>query len=208
MVWSATFHAEAQQTPEPAPPYVRNAPGMASWKITVSRCKSASPEAESGEIAAREIDVIKTATIRHELVFSGSGQTSERWFCSGIVLLTGSGSSILVADSRDENVKQMVPNYAASDFPELLWIVRSCYAGVQKFGAAVCYYYAEPSGVRQAWIDRTTGMPVAYCAGGILQNYLFQEPPARLLELPIPVQKALKDFNAARDLSHHEAKYN
>lgn len=185
---------------------------MAAWKVTLAirKASDGGPAGAAGaDLAAKEIDVVKTTDIRHEIVFYATGQTAERWFRAGMVLYSNAGNpAIFVLDCRDENTRGMFPNYAASDFPELLWISRSCYAGIQKIGAAACHYYAEPSGGRQAWIDQATGLPVAFASGGVVQNYLFREPPTRPLELPLPFQKALNEFSAARDLSHHEAKYN
>ncbi|XHR31104.1 MAG: hypothetical protein ACFUZC_11215 [Chthoniobacteraceae bacterium] len=204
--------AEAQQAPEPAAPYVKNAPPVSVWKVIFSKRKAVSAEAAAqypGSMDLKEMDVTKAKTTRHEVMIYNAGKIFERWFVADRVIYTNEGNpTIFVFDTRDENSKLMFPNYMASDFPELLWISRACYAGLQKVSTEVCYYYSEPAGTRQAWIAQATGLPVAYTDGVTIQSYTFMETDNHQLELPAPFQKALNDFTNARDLSRHEAKYN
>ena len=209
---ASLLRAEAQQAPEPTAPYVRNAPPVSVWKVLFTKRKAAPPEAAAqypGSMDLKEMDVTKANTTRHEVIIYNAGQITNRWFIAEKVIYTNEGNpTIFVFDTLDENSKLMFPNYTASDFPELQWISRASYAGLQKVGNEVCYYYSEPDGTRQAWIAQATGLPVAYTDGGTAQSYSFKETDIHQLELPAPFQKALNDFRDARSLSRHVAKYN
>jgi len=216
---AATALAQNERAVEPpVPPFVKNAPSRAGWKIEYGAVRTNdAPKAGSpleGQKPRRiiRVEVNKVAGTRQEITTWSDGGTSEAWFYGNWILLSHPDfPEIRVLDRThlNEAVVKTQPDYSKGDFPALAWITGDKFAGVRTIGNRRCYVFRdgagpdkagsatasdEKPGQIEAAIDCGSGLPVQLRNGTTIQSYSFQESPPSSLELPPRFAAALEKY--------------
>ena len=84
---------------------------------------------------------------------------------------------------------------AAHDFPELSWIVRSTFQGLQVVQGKKCYAYKLDD--QTVWIDASTHLPVYIESKKLQVSYTFSGTPDEPLQLPHGYLEKLQKFKLA-----------
>jgi hypothetical protein len=203
--------------PPPSPPLVAPLAENAQWTLTIRNSEDVPVQPgsdQSGQPQAAkkkdlmEIRVTKADTLKRDILSNGGGSPIELWYADGMLLSPDSSHQISVADYKQMDAS---PGNGLGDpihsagYTGLDWLDLKYYDRVVVYQAHPCYHYsiktnAPPPSSAEAWIDVSTGLPVAYNLGnGKLYSYRFLDPPGSSLILPPAYKTALDDYRKEQE---------
>jgi len=207
--------------PPPLPPgplIQKRAPDFAKWVITTVSAPASSANSASTpttdvsadndtqsagkQKVALEVAMTKTGKIMLREVRTQGGQVVPTWCVGGFQITLFGNSSIIRAKNPDPTIPTPdYEDYSDSDFLGFDWITLAKYTGIKEFGGRKCIVFQEndAGGIRSAYIDLETRLPVALIAGGGTRTYVFKTPPTSELTLPPPVVQLLKNRQREMD---------
>ncbi len=182
----ATVHAPAQEAATlsaPTPPLIAE-PRTADWLVTVQYAVAPKPE----DFRILEVRSTLAGKIKHDRITLSNHKVRDQWY-SGSVLLWMTNTGRVVADDLSGSpVSDEMSPAVPGGFPGVAWVKIAAYTGAAHFENHLCHHYATAG--REAWIDASTKLPVAYRgADGTLYRYQFNPTPAEALTLPPAFQK-------------------
>ena len=80
------------------------------------------------------------------------------------------------------------------DFPDMEWLSKKNYIGVQTVGGQKCFTFSE--GDKMAWINLETKFPIAWRRGQETRVFKQLPPPSTTLQLPASIIKIKDALNA------------
>ncbi len=203
------------QTPAlPDPPLVNFPNGDAAWTMEMtSRARTIADLGATTEPSPSakqsKIEVIRTGNLARYRITSPNKQITEYWLTENYGFFEDAASHTIHIDrNRSAGVR-----FDRQDGSRFGWIKPYHLVGPENYLGKPCLHYnsemvpdkqagpaaASPQapGNLQAWIDKTTLLPVAYDDGQALYVYTFQAPPAAPLTLPDRCKQKLSNFEKA-----------
>jgi len=195
-----TATAVCAQAVADKPPYYKTLEPNMEWVIKVTLVNKV-----EGRRTFREIRGSRSNSLRHEVISWVGGET-ERWLTGRFLLETLPDQRDVIPTPYPPTLKEMEKRLA--EFPELNWLAPEHQKGVAEVNGKSCRYYTKTVVVKpeidavvlemvarkeiemprdsvynyQAWIDATTGLPVAYESSDYRYEYefTFSETPISL----------------------------
>jgi hypothetical protein len=147
--------------------------------------------------------------------------------------------TVLSLKQKGGLLSSLFDEYGVSDFPELSWIKADAFAGLASYKKVDCFLFKSSEGTRaeslpanlmlgvapgangsaskdpepplskQAWMDRSTKLPVLLDDGTYLKTYRFIASSDQLTQLPAGFAQEYTRFKLASDVqSKHQMKIN
>lgn len=178
--------------PEPRQPLLPRAPALASWTVAFKYSgeekpsESNTPPPPPGEVP-RNIVITKVNTVYREQIELATGAKVERWDFAGTQFSSNSeGSVFLNIAPTEESPESEYYDRRRSDFPELSWISKATYRGVENFkGKPTFHFETEKNGSKlSAYLSLDSQMPLWFFDGMASRTYTFNPPPTGPLVPP------------------------
>ena len=198
----------ASPTPRPtppAPPYLNATPDFAAWTIARYIVPGVASQSADGVLQSAlkapkpesVASVVKTGPLRHQTGKSKDGVQEDIWYERGSRVTMESVSKIPLFEGDVSTPKQP----QGPDFPDFSWVAAGNFAGTQEYQGAVYlvfetqltegserqakeYGYKLSKTFNRAYINAVTRLPLLLQRGDNIQRYIFQSPPAAMLEVP------------------------
>lgn len=178
--------------PEPRQPLLPRAPALASWSVAFKYSgeekpsESNTPPPPPGEVP-RSIVITKVNTVYREQIELATGAKVERWDFGGTQFSSNSqGSVFLNIAPADGSSDSEYYDRRQSDFPELSWISKATYRGVENFkGRQAFHFETERNGSKlSAYLSMDSQIPLWFFDGMASRTYTFNPPPTGPLVPP------------------------
>jgi hypothetical protein len=204
----------ATKTPPPGPLIISKMPDFSQWTIDIAYTDRPKPGETSAALAAYtkaaqtdpvlakamanpqfvlalrnlrpvHIRITKTGKIRHEERDMEEGGKGELWWIGDYIVERSGNSPTPTARN--------VAGWITFDFPELDWITKETFIGIQANKDRKCLafktdVYSESDhmllGTKYAFVDFATRCPVSYQYLAETRNYTFLPPPTSALDAP------------------------
>jgi hypothetical protein len=192
---------------EPRTPLLPRMPAFSSWNIAFQYAgedKQARPDAPPRHLGnvPRRVVVTKTKDVCREQVQLATGKQVERWDFAGTQFHSDEdGIVFLIIPPSEETPDPEYYDRRRSDFPELNWINKSNYLGVEDFrGKPAFHFEAEKDGKKfSAFLSVESQMPLAFSDGSATRLYNLNPPPSGQLEPPPAFLSAYNRHKQAMD---------
>ncbi|CAN5688848.1 hypothetical protein BH09VER1_BH09VER1_03870 [soil metagenome] len=190
--------------PPPKDPILHRVAPVGSWTTSFQY----EPDTGKGEKTApalppdpnqiKSVTVIKVHRTYCEQTLFLSGLKEEKWTFDGAQLRKVPGTDIIVpiTASTAEIPQANYSDYGQRDFPELGWISRSNYQGVQVYQGKPAYFFEEKdSNGRQltAFLSEAQ-LPLFFSDQAIKRTYSYNPTPAETLKPPAEFLEVLARY--------------
>lgn len=196
--------------PEPRQPLLPRAPALASWTVAFKYSGEEKPSESNpppppppppGEVP-HSIVITKVNTVYREQIELATGAKVERWDFAGTQFGSDSAGSVFlnIAPAGDSPDSEYYDR-RRSDFPELSWISKATYRGVENFkGRPAFHFETEKNGSKlSAYLSLDSQMPLWFFDGMASRTYTFNPPPTGPLVPPPAFAKAYNRHKQAME---------
>jgi len=171
-------------------PITRRVTELTPWTIVFRSARQyASPQAASSR--PKTTSIIKSKRIYHIVESSSNSPSVDKWSIGGMLVTFFPNSDKWSISTSDLNFSQ-------TDFPELSWLSKDIYEGVQKVNGSDAYIFktqytlTDENGkpetfLKTAAVDVATQWPVYSTDGVNVQTYQYGTPVSTPLSVPSKV---------------------
>lgn len=178
--------------PEPRVPLLPRMPALSSWNVTFQYAgedKPIRPDAPPRHLGnvPRNMVVTKTKDVCREQIQLATGKQVERWDFAGTQFHSDEeGTVFLIVPPSEETPDPEYYDRRKSDFPELGWIHKNNYLGVEDFrGKPAFHFETEKDGQKfSAFLSVENQMPLSSSDGSATRVYNLAPPPSGQLVPP------------------------
>jgi len=178
--------------PEPRAPLLPRMPALASWNVTFQYAgeeKPARPDAPRRYLGSvpRSMVVTKTKDVCREQIQLATGKQVERWDFAGTQFHSDEeGTVFLIVPPSEESPDPEYYDRRKSDFPELSWINKDNYLGVEDFQGTPAFHFEMERDGRtfSAFLSVENQRPLSFSDGSATRLYHFNPPPSGQLVPP------------------------
>lgn len=175
-------------------PILHRVTDLTPWKI-VFRSLQQNPPPQSGASQAKTTSIVKSGNVYHIVESQPNGATLDKWSIDGMLVKFPPNTDRWSISNTDLN-------FSKTDFPELPWISKENYTGVQKVNGKDAYLFkaqytiidenGQPEIVTQtAAIDVATQWPLYSTDGASAVLYQYGSPGTTPLTIPPKVSAAI-----------------
>jgi hypothetical protein len=208
IAWSASAQqmspsAENEKPPLPDP-ILRRVTDLTPWKL-VFRTVPQTANVPSSSSQSRTTSIIKSKSIYHIVENQPNGPSFDKWCIDGMLVKFPPNTDKWSISTTDINFSQ-------SDFPELPWLSKENYTGVQKINGNDAYIFktqytvtdenGQPEIINQtAAVDVVTRWPIYSTNGQAAVIYQYGNPLSTPLSIPAKVSAVIarqKEFAQPR----------